>query len=172
MTHWRPCSACKNQIHLGADYYACNVSTCNRKRTGLVFCSVTCWEVHLPIANHRESWAVEKKAPLSKEEPSIPHSPRGAEESGSKPRPSQPSMGVRRIARGKPEKPASDGVPTEVLIVASRLKDYIRAKSGYNTSDRVVAPLSDIVRKVCDEAIRSAQRDGRMTVLDRDIPKG
>ena len=123
----------------------------------MVFCSVTCWEVHLPVANHRESWAVEKKAPLSKDAPS------------SNP---QPSTGVRRIAREKPEKPASDGASTEVLIVASRLKDYIRAKSGYNTSDRVVEPLSDIVRKVCDEAIRSAQRDGRMTVLDRDIPKG
>jgi hypothetical protein len=34
----------------------------------------------------------------------------------------------------------------------------------------VLAPLSDIVRRVCDEAIRNAQRSGRMTVLDRDIP--
>jgi hypothetical protein len=58
----------------------------------------------------------------------------------------------------------------EILIVASRLKDYIRGKSGFNTSDRVLAPLSAIVRRVADEAIRSARREGRMTVLDRDIP--
>jgi histone H3/H4 len=36
----------------------------------------------------------------------------------------------------------------------------------------VLAPLSDIVRRVCDEAIRSATREGRRTVLDRDIPEG
>jgi hypothetical protein len=56
------------------------------------------------------------------------------------------------------------------LIVASRLKDYIREKSGFNTSDRVLSPLSAIVRRVCDEAIRNAGREGRRTVLDRDIP--
>ena len=48
-----------------------------------------------------------------------------------------------------------------MLIIASRLKDYVRAKSGYNTSDRVLAPLYAIVRRICDEAIRNAQREGR-----------
>ena len=42
---------------------------------------------------------------------------------------------------------------------------------GYNTSDRVLEPLLRIVRRVCDEAIKAAQRDGRRTVLDRDIPE-
>ena len=65
------------------------------------------------------------------------------------------------------EKPSA-----EVLIVASRLKEYIRAQSGFNTSDRVLPFLSDIVRRLCDEAIRNASREGRMTVLDRDIPVG
>lgn len=60
---WRRCSACKNPIECGSTYWVCNVSTCNRKRTALVFCSVTCWEVHLPEANHRESWAEERIAP-------------------------------------------------------------------------------------------------------------
>jgi histone H3/H4 len=57
-----------------------------------------------------------------------------------------------------------------VLIVASRLKDYVRARSGYNTSDRLLEPLSDIVRRIVDQAIESARREGRMTVLDRDLP--
>ena len=55
--------------------------------------------------------------------------------------------------------------------MASRLKEYIRASSGYKTSERVLDPLSDIVREVAEEAIRNARADGRMTVLDRDIPK-
>ena len=58
-----------------------------------------------------------------------------------------------------------------MLIVASRLKDYVRARSGMNTSDRVLEPLSAIVRSVCEEAIRNAERDERKTILDRDIPK-
>jgi hypothetical protein len=62
---WRRCSACKNSIECGSTYWVCNVSTCNRKRTALVFCSVTCWEVHLPEANHRESWAEERIAPAT-----------------------------------------------------------------------------------------------------------
>jgi histone H3/H4 len=50
------------------------------------------------------------------------------------------------------------------------LKEYIRARSGFSTSERVLAPLSAIVRQVCDAAIANATRDERKTVLDRDIP--
>ena len=75
---------------------------------------------------------------------------------------------MRRLVRG-PAAPAPDAAPREVLIVASRLKEYVRARVGYNTSDRVLEPLSDIVRRVVDQAIENARRDGRMTVLDRDI---
>jgi histone H3/H4 len=67
--------------------------------------------------------------------------------------------------------PPKDTSPEEVLIVASRLKEFVRAASGYNTSDRVLEPLSEIVRSVCLEAIENARRDGRKTLLDRDIPK-
>jgi len=157
---WRRCSACKEPIALGSKYWTCNVSTCNRKRTALAFCSVTCWEVHLPGANHREAWAVEQTAPLVPASGSVPAG--GKAESR--------SSGQRRIVRPDPPTKAEAAIPSETLIVGSRLKDYIRARSGYNTSDRVLAPLSDIVRRVCEEAIKNAQRDGRTTVLDRDIP--
>ena len=156
-TQWRRCSVCKQSIALGAEYWTCNVSTCNRKRTGLVFCSVSCWDVHLPGANHREAWAVEKTAPRSPE-------------TGSKPASGEPSKPRRRIVRTESAGKATPATPAEVLVVASRLKDYIRAKSGYNTSDRVLSPLSDRVRRICDEAIENARREGRMTVLDRDLP--
>lgn len=153
-TPWRRCSACKKPIALGAVYWACNVSTCNQKRTALAFCSVSCWEVHLPGANHREAWAVEKRAPTTPAADGEP-APRAPE---------------RRLVRPAPATPAPEKVPREVLIIASRLKDYVRARVGYNTSDRVLEPLSDVVRRVMDQAIDNARRDGRMTVMDRDIP--
>jgi len=57
----------------------------------------------------------------------------------------------------------------EVLVVASKLKNYIRAKAGMNTSAAVMEALSKRVRELCDNAIESAKRDGRKTVMDRDF---
>jgi len=57
----------------------------------------------------------------------------------------------------------------EVLVVASKLKNYIREKSGMKTSGNVLEVLSDRIRRMCDDAIASAERDGRKTVLDRDF---
>lgn len=155
---WKRCSVCKKPIALRALYWTCNVSTCNRKRTALRFCTVSCWDAHLPFANHRESWAVEQTAPASAE----PEEGKPGGEAGT---------GRRIVPQTRAPAPKS-GPTREVLIVASRLKDYVRAKSGYNTSDNVLGPLSDIVRRVADEAIANARRDGRMTVLDRDVPEG
>ncbi|MBZ0253568.1 MAG: hypothetical protein K8I02_09540 [Candidatus Methylomirabilis sp.] len=59
--------------------------------------------------------------------------------------------------------------PRETLVVASKVKAYIRARSGFNTSDKVLDVLSDKVRAIVDEAIGRAQADGRKTVLDRDF---
>ena len=60
-------------------------------------------------------------------------------------------------------------VPQDTLIVSSKLKKYIKARSGMSTSDKVLPALSDRVRSLCDEAIRNAAADGRKTVLDRDF---
>ena len=152
-TQWRRCSACKQPIAFASTYWTCGVSTCNRERTGLVFCSVRCWEVHLPSANHREAWAVEKTAPAGSA-------------------PARPASEKSVSPRSAPAKKPPAAAPEEVLIVASRLKEYIRANSGFSTSDRVLAPLSAIVRRVCDEAVQNAAREGRTTVLERDIPRG
>jgi hypothetical protein len=65
--YWKKCNECKKSIAYGTIYYVCNVSTCNRKRTGLTFCSVSCWDAHVPMMNHRESWAEEKRAPTRKQ---------------------------------------------------------------------------------------------------------
>src|SRR2546423_1543991 len=93
---WYLCSACRKRISFGGTHWVCSVSTCNRDRTRLVFCSVACWDSHVATLHHREAWAVEALAPT-------------------------------------------------------------RAETAHD-------------RKVGDAPIRNAARDGRKTVLDRDVP--
>ena len=57
----------------------------------------------------------------------------------------------------------------DVLVVVSKVKNYIRAKSEMNTSGAVAGQISAIVRKLCDEAIERAKSDNRKTVMDRDF---
>ena len=59
---YRQCSSCKKPIPFESTYFACSVSTCNRKRTGLVFCTTSCWDAHLPTARHRSAAAIEETA--------------------------------------------------------------------------------------------------------------
>lgn len=162
---WKNCSACKQPIDFSALYYVCNVSTCNRNRTALRFCSVSCWEVHLPVARHRESWAEERTAPSQAEAARESAVQGGRAVADRKPR--------RIIAKGKgPRSSSSAGrasEPREVLIVGSRLKDYVKAISGYNTSDGVLEPLSEIVRGEIRKAMEKARTEGRKTVLGRDV---
>ncbi len=64
---WKRCSTCKRDIPFVSTYWACNVSTCNRARTALAFCSVACWDAHVPMLRHREAWAEEQRAPTQAE---------------------------------------------------------------------------------------------------------
>ncbi|HLF67297.1 MAG TPA: hypothetical protein VI522_06725 [Gammaproteobacteria bacterium] len=57
----------------------------------------------------------------------------------------------------------------EVLVVVSKLKDYIRGKSEMNTAGTVAPKISEIVRRLCDQAIESARKDGRKTVMEKDF---
>ena len=157
MEIWKRCSSCKEGIGLRQTYWVCSVSTCNRKRTGLVFCSTDCWDAHLGFVNHRESWAEERTAPDSAAQATA------SAKSQRAPR--------RAIVRDLAPNLGSDAPSEEVLIVASKLKNYIRARSGMNTSDRVMAVLSDQVRRLADRAIEKARRAERKTVLDRDFQR-
>ncbi len=58
---------------------------------------------------------------------------------------------------------------SEVLVVASKLKNYISSSSGMNTAGNVAPRLSEIIRGLCDQAIQNARNDGRKTVMDRDF---
>ena len=33
----------------------------------MAFCSVACWDGHVPVLRHRESWAIEQRAPSFEE---------------------------------------------------------------------------------------------------------
>ncbi len=57
----------------------------------------------------------------------------------------------------------------EVLVVASKVKAYIKSEAGFNTSATAVDALSSKVKEVCDAAIEAARKDRRKTVKDRDI---
>jgi histone H3/H4 len=62
-----------------------------------------------------------------------------------------------------------DDAAKEVLVVVSKLKGYVKARSGMSTSDGVVDVLSQHLRKLCDQAIENATTAGRKTVMDRDF---
>jgi histone H3/H4 len=281
---WLKCSACRTEIGFGAQHWICSVSTCNRSRTRLVFCSVVCWDSHVATLRHRDAWAVEARAPTKAQweaelaelgdaapvakssAPSAPIAKSSAPSAASAqaapiaksptppPKPPAASSGVPRPAptsdstqpRGLPPSdpvtptsseprrppPTSDSTqptpaslrgpaptPTpasadatsrhvvpppppapsgtrrvvgeaspasaaaveglqlnevtdrDILIVVSKMKKYIKERSGMNCSDAVAEMLSDHVRVLCDDCIRAAARDERKTVLDRDVPR-
>ncbi len=156
---WKKCSSCKKPLGWGSQYYVCSVSTCNGQRTGYVFCGMPCFEVHLPGARHRDAGGIKKTVPL-RSDSQVTDSP-----SDSGPRKIVPT-GQRIIPTA-----TTNARPKEILIVASKLKDYINQKADMNTSAAVMDVLSDIVRRACDDAIDQARAEGRKTVLDRDFKK-
>jgi hypothetical protein len=177
--HFRLCSSCRRPLDFGAKYYVCSVSTCNRVKMTLTFCSLPCFEAHVPTLRHREAWAEERRAP-SFEEHERAEQAESNRGSGSDAR--TPSVG-RQAATATGWKPAAskeltmsnevpNEVPSEVLVVISKVKAYIRAKSGMNTSDAVTAALSELVRSTCDQAVERAKSEGRKTVMARDIAGG
>jgi hypothetical protein len=141
---WRYCGSCKKPINLKQNYYACSVSTC--KKTA--YCSISCFDEHSPIFRHKDAWALQKQAPS---EPEIP------------------SDSSSRIENTRLAPTKAQTTPREILIVASKLKDYVRLKSGLNTSQNVLDRLSDMVRILCDQAIERAHNDNRKTLMDRDF---
>lgn len=216
---WLLCSACRTDIPFSSKYFQCSVSTCNRARMRLVFCSVPCWDSHVATLRHREAWAEDKIAP-SKDawereqasEPAEPARPTPAPRPASvssrpgrpetlvgtppptsatasqprlatpAPSPAAPAAPARRVVAESPSATAgftasadgvhlNDIVDRDILIVVSKLKKYIKDRSGMNCSDAVAEVLSDHVRILCDDSIRAAGRDDRKTVLDRDVPR-
>ena len=194
---WLKCSACRSDIAFGSKYFQCSVSTCNRARTRLVFCSVPCWDSHVATLRHRDAWAEDKIAPskaawereladeppeparISHQRPGGPPAPPARSVPPIMATPASASTPAapppRRIVGEPPPAPAGvtmqDVADRDILIVVSKLKKYIKDRSGMNCSDAVAEALSDHVRAIADESIRAAGRDERKTVLDRDVPR-
>lgn len=195
------CTECRTEIAYGQTYWQCSVSTCNRSRMPLYFCSVVCWDSHLSTVRHRDAYAVEVKAPTKEAwareqaDSAAAPAPRAALATPDRPNPTQTpnppprpmptaptpmSVTTRRVVGDASPATAaavegsatlSDTFDREVLIVVSKMKKYIKDRSGFNCSDAVAEHISDHVRAICDEAIRAAGRDERKTVLDRDVPR-
>ncbi len=58
---------------------------------------------------------------------------------------------------------------SEILVVTSKVKKYVKDKSGFNTSASTIAALSAKVEAICDAAIETAKDNKRKTVMDKDI---
>lgn len=191
---WRKCSSCKKDILLNTKYYECSVSTCTGQRTGYVFCSIPCWEVHLPGARHRDAGAVEKKSPSQavtmSPNPSLHLHPTSGSTSNSGLNPSSnagaslSSSPQRRIivnsnnasvnagggvSLSRPAGIRKSSMANEILVVVSKMKQYIRDISDMNTSEEVSQKLSEMIRVECDKAVENAKADGRKTVMARDF---
>lgn len=148
---WRKCGSCKKDILLGKTYQACEVTSCKKH----VFCSVNCWNLHREIMNHKSAGAIEMRAPF---------------EAGPD---AEEIQAPRRIMVNPNQVKSTQGKTTsmdaEVLIVASKLKQYIKEKYDLNTSANVMESLSNIVRIAADKASQNAISQGRKTLMDRDF---
>ena len=157
---WLKCTACRTEIPYGAKYFQCSVSTCNRARMRLVFCSVACWDSHLADARHRDAWAEDKIAPTQAawqrelaEQAAVPDKPASAPASSpvpARPAPAAAAPAVVRRFVGEPApSPAASAAPAggevrlsdvadrDMLIVISKLKKYIKDRSGRSEERRV-----------------------------------
>ncbi len=150
-TYWRKCGSCKKEIGFNQIYQACSVSSCRQ----YAFCSVDCWDMHVPIMNHKNAWAQEERSPSRSE--AVPETQ---------------NQGVRRVvvpAERVSPSAASSAMENEVLIVASKLKQYVKDKYDLNTSANVMDALSREVRRLTDRAVEKARAEGRKTLMDRDF---
>jgi histone H3/H4 len=140
----------------------CSVSSCQRKNAPIVYCSVDCWELHVPVVNHKQAGADEYWSParsLTQEE--IPRRKIV--------RPPSPPTDILK-SESSPES-SKDSDETDILVVISKFKQYVKDVSGFQTSATVFPVLSDLLRMLADKAIANAQQEGRKTIMDRDIPK-
>lgn len=62
-----------------------------------------------------------------------------------------------------------EGLMSDMLVVSSKIKKFVREKAGFNTSAETLEALSQRVEKLCIEAIERARADGRKTVKARDV---
>ena len=164
---WKRCSTCKKEIPFGGKYYVCSVSTCRHPRTGFYFCSAPCWDGHLGFARHRDAWAEDAVAPTK--EAYLAEIGKVTEVDAARaPR--------RQVIKEPPPvvsaalKPAAAGaLQFDTLVVVSKVKELIRNRSTFSTSQCCIDALSKRGADECLTGIESAKAAGRKTVMGRDI---
>ncbi len=152
-SYWRKCGNCKKEIGFNTNFQICSVSSCKQ----YAFCSVDCWNMHNPVMNHKNAWAEESRSPRKED---------AGFEKNEAPR--------RIIIASKPGVTSISGnnsspMEHEVLVVVSKVKQYIKDKFDMNTSANVMDVLSNEVRNLADKAAANARREGRKTIMDRDF---
>lgn len=150
--YWRKCGSCKKEIGFNSLYQTCSVSTCKKA----VFCSVNCWNLHNEVMSHKSAWAEENRSPRKED----------AAASSSDDRAPRRII-VQSKASGEPSG-SGEASEEDILIVASKLKAYIKDKYDMNTSAGVMDILSHQVRRLTDRAAQKARSEGRKTIMDRD----
>lgn len=114
--------------------------------------------MHLSVMNHKSAWAEEERAPSREQAMASSASEREPRRVIVNSKPAASMVAANNV-----------DVPKDILIVASKLKNYVKAKHGMNTSGNVMDALSDIVRYHVDQAIDKARAEGRKTLMDRDF---
>ena len=157
--YWRKCIVCKSEINFSAKYYKCSVSSCDKKRSPAQFCSVDCWDVHRSIMSHKSAGADEYESPTRENwKAELAGAPR-----------------IKMVSKAKDINSSgikSHAIDTEdVLVVVSKLKQFIKDSSGLSTAADVIPVLSDIIRLECQKAAQNAHRDERKTLMARDFTR-
>ena len=149
---WRKCGNCKKEILFGMAYQKCSISSCRK----FAYCSVDCWSIHDSVMGHKSAYAEEMRAPYKDQVEGVSSPRRKKIIINNKKGPNSPSS-------------VSSNFDKDILIVASKLKKYVKDRHDLNTSANVMDKLSDLVRGLVDNAIDSARREGRKTLMDRDF---
>lgn len=63
----------------------------------------------------------------------------------------------------------TDENKTPTLVVASKVKEYLKSKAEVNVSSDVVDELSNLVSGILDRAICRCQNNGRKTIKATDL---
>ena len=149
-SYFKKCGKCQKVIDFGHIYQQCSITSCKK----LAYCSVDCWEYHNEVMGHKNAYCTEEKAPKNFE-------------------PSSDLNGRKILLTPSGKSPTESSNDTDnendILIVASKLKNFVKNKFDLNTSAEVMDTLSQMVRQICQDAAYRAKADGRKTLMSRDF---
>ena len=153
--YWRKCIVCKKPINFSTKYYKCSVSSCDKKRAPAQFCSVDCWDIHRSIMSHKSAGADEYQSP--------------SKEQWISQQASEPKVRIVKTQSSSSSPDIGSANTDDILVVVSKLKNFVKDSSGLNTSADVIPVLSEILRQACTKAVQNAHKEGRKTLMARDF---